>query len=211
MRSWCATHISWQSYKMRWGRRHQRGTGNSQGRELAFSPPVASPIHGGLWRWCLHNPLRNKGHRQRIFLLSIEIQSHGEKADEFMPERFMDGGGRLLLRSCWRTSCIVLTGSCHMAQEDIGTTEVFGLTVHRKEKLLLSQTRNRTVVLLFRLMQSKRSIQYVYMHECTVSTYKLTDIPVSNSIYMHESTPCMDKLNLCTIYMSRFYTHMQDL
>lgn len=119
--------------------------------------------------------------------------------------------GRLLLRSCWRTSCIVLTGSCHMAQEDIGTTEVFGLTVHRKEKLLLSQTRNRTVVLLFRLMQSKRSIQYVYMHECTVSTYKLTDIPVSNSIYMHESTPCMDKLNLCTIYMSRFYTHMQDL
>jgi hypothetical protein len=79
MRSWCATHISWQSYKMRWGRRHQRGTGNSQGRELAFSPPVASPIHGGLWRWCLHNPLRNKGHRQRIFCYQSRSRVMGRR------------------------------------------------------------------------------------------------------------------------------------
>jgi hypothetical protein len=79
-----------------------------------------------------------------------------------------------------------------------------------EEKLILSHTRNCTVVLLFRLIQSERSIQYVYMHECTISTYKRVDIPVNNSIYMHESTPCMDKLNLWTIYMSRFYKQMQD-
>ncbi|CAN6363024.1 unnamed protein product [Urochloa humidicola] len=91
-----------------------------------------------------------------------------EKAEEFMPERFMDGGGAADIdfkgndfqftpfgagrRMCpginfgLATINIMLANLMYcfdwtlpdaMKKEDIDMTEVFGLTVHRKEKLIL--------------------------------------------------------------------------
>ncbi|OEL23135.1 3-hydroxyindolin-2-one monooxygenase [Dichanthelium oligosanthes] len=99
-----------------------------------------------------------------------------EKAEEFIPERFMDGGSAADINfkgndfqftpfGAGRRMCpginfglatinIMLANLMHcfdwtlpagMEKEDIDMTEVFGLTVHRKEKLILVPKSHNTL------------------------------------------------------------------
>uniref|UniRef100_A0A0A9C7Q0 Bx2 n=1 Tax=Arundo donax TaxID=35708 RepID=A0A0A9C7Q0_ARUDO len=93
------------------------------------------------------------------------LSSYWDKADEFLPERFMNandvdikgkdfhylpfGSGRRMcpgIHSAAATLEIMLANLMYcfdwelpigVKKEDIDMTEVFGLTVHRKEKLIL--------------------------------------------------------------------------